>query len=112
MRVVVDVHAGKALHALDQEVHEPLERDALRRRGRAPRVGLNCGLVAVDEAQAEQVFEAVLLERIALHVEEHVAGIGLRHAIEAAPALSVEFEKLDARLARRAPRELQRRLRA
>src|SRR5689334_2488331 len=101
---------GKALHPLHQEIHEPLECDAFGRAVMRPK-RLEPRLAVVDEPEAEQVFEPVLFERIALHVEEDVAGVGLGQTIEPAPAFNVQFEELDARLPGRAARELQRRLR-
>ena len=49
--------------------------------------GLNRDLAIVDVAHAEEVLEAALLQRIAFHVEEDVAGVRQRHAMEAAPTL-------------------------
>ena len=89
VRVVVDVQVGVALEPLVHEVDELLERALLLRAVVAPE-GVKPRLALVDRDRAEQVLEPVLVERVALHVEEEVALGGRRQEREAPALLGLE----------------------
>ena len=111
--VVVDVHRRVALDARGEEVHELLEGALLAGAVVRPE-RLEARAAVLEIAHAEEVFEPARLERVALHVEEHVARVGLRQALEAA-ARSIGNEgsgrqEFELRLAGLAALELQARL--
>ena len=88
--VVVDVHVRERAPALGDEVDELLERRDARRRGRYAQNGRYViDSVRLPPEHAEQELEprGRVEERIALHVEEHVARRGRRQQAEPAPLL-------------------------
>src|SRR5688572_32758696 len=96
MAVMVEVHPGMPNETRGEEVHQRLEGLLLRGAVVRPE-GAELPLAAVAKADTEEVFEPAGLEGVALHVEEHIAGVGRRQAMKAAPALWVGGQELDAR---------------
>ncbi len=82
-RVVIDVRIGMAVQPRHDVIDEGLEGQLLFAAVMRPE--RHEALVAViDDVQSEQVLQPAFLQRIAFHVEEHVARVGLRHAFKAA----------------------------
>ena len=97
--VVVDVGAGKLFAPLGDEVDEGLERRPLIGAGMRPERQERPGST-VAEPDPEQVLQPSVLERVTLHVEEHVAGIGLRQPVKAPARLGVRRQHQHFALAR------------
>ena len=110
MRVVVDVQVRVALHPIVDKVHECFEGRPLLAPVVGPE-GAKLGLALLDETRAEEVLEPAFLERIAFHVEEHIALVGPRQTEEAAMSVGIERKDLDGIAARGCPRHLKARLR-
>ena len=92
---MVDVHVRVGLPARHDEVDEGLEGQFLLRPVMAPEGAERLRRIGWIP-HAEQVFQPVLLrERVALDVEEQVAGIGLRQ--RAQPAIRLHRQELERR---------------
>src|SRR5713226_6755763 len=83
MVVVVNVGPRMGAQMAGQEVHELAKRGALLSVVMRPD-GPKCQSSVIPQAQAEQVFKALRVEWIALHVEEQIARIRFWQAREAA----------------------------
>ena len=107
--VVVDVQAGVFAPALVEPVHELLERLLLLEAGVAPE-GLELeGALAVPVVDAEQVLEPVVaVERVAFHVEVHVARVGRRQLGEPARLAGRVLDEMVVQLAGLAAEQLHR----
>src|SRR6185312_10319814 len=82
-----------AREARGEEVHEALEGALLAGAVVGPE-RLEARRAVLLVAVAEEILQASGLEGVALHVEEHVARVGRRHAVESAPAVGVGLEEL------------------
>ncbi len=104
-RVMIDVQVGMRLQAADHEIDEALESGPFLVAGNRP-VRNGCERAAgLGVGVAEQKLDAALAdERVALEVEEHVAGRRLRKAREAEARL--HRQQLEQRFSRRAPFKL------
>ena len=97
--VVVDVHAGEAAAALDDQVDEPLEAGLLLGAVAGPDAVVARLPVVVEVDPAEEVLEPAgrLEPGVALEVEPDVARVRLGHEREA--ALGLDRQQLDPVLA-------------
>ena len=85
---MIDVGARKTLDAIDHEVDGALERHLLPLAVMRPEL-VEPLLATVDRDDAEQILEAAVEQRVALHVEEHVARVGPRQPGQATARLGI-----------------------
>ena len=84
---------GMLAASAGHEIHELFERQPLLGARVGPeRAELPC---AIEVPDAEEVLQSALFQRIAFHVEEHVARVRRRHAEETAARVRVQREHVD-----------------
>lgn len=85
---MVDVQVWVVGEGGHDEVDEVLEGVLLLGAVAAPE-GAEHGLAVIDARDTEEVLQAVLVERVALHVEEQIAAAGLGQQCEPATVLGL-----------------------
>ena len=108
--IVVDMCAGVTLEVGDDPVDELLERDLFFLSAMCPE-GFEGLLATFVDIQTEEIFQAALLQRIALHVEKQIAFNRRGHSAKTTP-FPHDRQKLEQRAITGAPLELQTRLMA
>ncbi|MNV69774.1 hypothetical protein D3C71_1627000 [compost metagenome] len=106
--VVVNMRVGVTLEMVDDPVDELLEGDLFFFSGMRPK-GFEGLLPTLVDVKTEEVFQATLFQRIALHVEEQITIDRLGHPIETTP-FTQDRQELEQRDITGTPLELQPRL--